>query len=190
MITFGELPSVGSLFCLLCWIHEQHRQRQHLTASKNIYIVLHEQWTRLFRPPLTHESCHWAQQSMKHKEVAATQITWASSYRQFSFIQHEESHPWCITLGTWTGLLQYAHVDNAHGTRIKSWCVVSTSSTDVDRCHFGSHLNAPKTSTRGIHGSWTTGLINKVIMLEAFRRGLCLRNNKYYIYSFKASFIH
>lgn len=148
------------------WIHKQHRQREHLTASKNIYIVLHEQWTGLFRPPLTHQSCHWAQQSMKHKEVAAgeevkehhsahavTQVTSASSYRQCFVIQHEESHSWCITPGTWAALLQYAHVDNAHGTRIKSWCVVSTSSTDVDRCHFctDSHLNAPKrkASTRG-----------------------------------------
>lgn len=68
-------------------------QREHLTASKHIYIVLHEQWTGLFRPPLT-------QQSMKHKEVAPgerapqrrTQITSASSYRQCFVIQHEESH--------------------------------------------------------------------------------------------------
>lgn len=87
-------------------------QREHLTASTHIYIVLHEQWTGRFRPPLT-------QQSMKHKEVAAgeraaprsTQITSASSYRQCFVIQHEESHSWCITPGTWAALLQY--VDDA-----------------------------------------------------------------------------
>lgn len=128
-------------------------QREHLTASTHIYIVLHEQWTGRFRPPLT-------QQSMKHKEVAAgerapprsTQITSASSYRQCFVIQHEESHSWCITPGTWAALLQY--VDDALGATIKSWCVASTSSTDVDRCCFctDSHLNAPKrkASTRGI----------------------------------------
>lgn len=145
-------------------------QREHLTASKHIYIVLHEQWTGLFRPPLT-------QQSMKHKEVApgerapqrSTQITSASSYRQCFVIQHEESHSWCITPGTWAALLQY--VDDALGATIKSWCVASTSSTDVDRCRFctDSHLNAPKRKAYQRNWSWTTGLINKVVMLEAFR---------------------
>lgn len=153
------------------------RQREHLTASEHIYIVLHEHWTGPFRPPLTQQ---------KHKEVAAgegapqrtcsTQITSASSYRQCFVIQHEECHSWCITPGTWAALLQYAHVDDAHGT-----------STDVDRCHFctDSHLREGEHLPEEL--SWTTGLINKVIMLEAFR---CLRNNKYYIYSLKASFIH
>lgn len=157
-----------------CGLNPQ-RQREHLTASKHIYIVLHEQWTGLFRPPLT-------QQSMKHKEVAAGQ----------EVKEHHSAHadnlgiilPSVFCHSTWgiSFLMHYSrNMSCTAAVRARRRCTWNQNQI-LMRCfyiqywcwslsflHWLSPQCAKKESIYQRNWSWTTGLINKVIMLEAFR---------------------
>lgn len=146
-------------------------QREHLTASKHIYIVLHEQWTGLFRPPLTeHETqrsgSRWKSTTAQHADNLGIILpsVFYHSTRGIPFLMHYSRNMSCTAAVRACGWCTWNHNQILMCCfYIQYWC------WSLSFLHWLSPQCTKKESIYQKNWSWTTGLINKVVMLEAFR---------------------